>query len=97
MRHETTRGYQRGGDENDEGKFFLQVGLLETRSKYESRTDFIMFCLQGKWNCHYNLQSDCFAYPCAGTNYAWALSRAHVMRDNEESENVIDLSQGKCI
>ena len=25
MRHEATRGYQRGGDENDGGNFFLEV------------------------------------------------------------------------
>ena len=57
-----------------------------------------MFCLQGKYNCHYNLQSDCFAYPCAVNTYAWSLSHGCVMRENApKDEGFLDLSVGKCV
>ena len=57
-----------------------------------------MFCLQGKCNCHYNLQSGCFVYPCAGNNYTGSLSRGYVVRENAPNdEGFLDLSVGKCV
>ena len=32
-----------------------------------------------------------------GTSYAWSLSRGYVMHENEEDENVLDPSHGKCV
>ena len=56
-----------------------------------------MFCLQGKWDCQYNLQSDCFALLCAGTQYAWSLSCAHAARQNEKNETCVHLRLGTCV
>ena len=97
LRNETTRGFQ-WGSENDEGEFFFDVRVLESRSKYESRTYLTVFCLQDTCGCFYNLQGTCFTHPCLTKNCAWSLTHATVMKvDAPKDRYAFELGPDTCV